>query len=405
MKANHLFRRVFTGLLTLVMVIPVLPGRASAASSAEILNRLNNLKAENTAIKAEIAEARAGYDANATQIQDLVSRKENIDREIALLHTQMLNMEEQLVIMGQLAADKQDELENAQQNLDDMNLRFRERIRAMEEGGRISYWEVIFRSKSFSDMLDRINIMDEIASADQRTIDKLNEAALEVEIARALMAAEAAELDATRQELTEAQSILRQRRTESDAALRELAQKQQEFAALLEESEAKQAALMKEIAAAQTDYNNAKYQEHLKNLALTGKNPPSDAKWITPVSGYRISSAFGNRTAPTAGASTYHQGVDMACPSGTPIYATRAGTVTKAAYQAGGAGYYVSLNHGDGFGSVYMHMTHYVVSAGQSVSAGQLLGYVGSTGVSTGPHLHFGISYAGTYVNPLAYID
>lgn len=405
MKANHLFRRVFTGLLTLVMAIPVLPGRASAALSAEILNRLNNLKTENTAIKAEIAEVSAGYDANATQIRNLVSRKESIDREIALLHTQILNMEEQLVIMGQLAADKQDELENAQQNLDDMNLRFRERIRAMEEGGRISYWEVIFRSKSLSDILDRINIMDEIASADQRTIDKLNEAALEVEIARALMAEEAAELDATRQELTEAQSILRQRRTESDAALRELVQKQQEFAALLEESEAKQAALLKEIASAQTDYNNAEYQEHLKNLALTGENPPSDAKWITPVSDYRISSAFGNRTPPTAGASTYHQGIDMACPSGTPIYATRAGTVTRAAYQADGAGYYVSLNHGDGFGSVYMQMTYYVVSAGQSVSAGQLLGYVGSTGISTGPHLHFGISYAGTYVNPLAYID
>ena len=89
---------------------------------------------------------------------------------------------------------------------------------------------------------------------------------------------------------------------------------------------------------------------------------------------------------------------------GTPIYATRAGKVTRTAYQAGGAGNYVSINHLDGFASVYMHMTHYVVSVGQEVSAGQLIGYVGSTGLSTGPHLHFGISYAGTYVNPLAYI-
>ena len=86
------------------------------------------------------------------------------------------------------------------------------------------------------------------------------------------------------------------------------------------------------------------------------------------------------------------------------ILPTRAGKVTRTAYQAGGAGNYVSINHLDGFASVYMHMTHYVVSAGQEVSAGQLIGYVGSTGLSTGPHLHFGISYAGTYVNPLAYI-
>ena len=110
------------------------------------------------------------------------------------------------------------------------------------------------------------------------------------------------------------------------------------------------------------------------------------------------------RKHPVLGTNRMHNGIDMACAQGTPIYATRAGTVTTAAYQAGGAGNYVSINHLDGFASIYMHMTHYVVSAGQSVTAGQLIGYVGSTGISTGPHLHFGISYAGTYVNPLAYI-
>ena len=110
------------------------------------------------------------------------------------------------------------------------------------------------------------------------------------------------------------------------------------------------------------------------------------------------------RLHPVLGYYRMHNGVDLACAQGTPIYATRAGTVTRASYQAGGAGNYVSINHLDGFASIYMHMTHYVVSAGQSVSQGQLIGYVGSTGISTGPHLHFGISYAGSYVNPLAYI-
>ena len=87
------------------------------------------------------------------------------------------------------------------------------------------------------------------------------------------------------------------------------------------------------------------------------------------------------------------------------ILPTRAGKVTATSYQAGGAGNYVSINHLDGFSSIYMHMTNYVVSVGQTVSQGQLIGYVGSTGLSTGPHLHFGVSYAGTYVNPLAYIN
>ena len=119
---------------------------------------------------------------------------------------------------------------------------------------------------------------------------------------------------------------------------------------------------------------------------MQGENPPSNASWTTPVSGYTITSPFGMRTHPILGTQRMHNGIDMA------------------SYQAGGAGYYVSINHLDGFASIYMHMTNYVVSAGQSVSQGQLIGYVGSTGLSTGPHLHFGISYAGTYVNPLAYI-
>ena len=116
-----------------------------------------------------------------------------------------------------------------------------------------------------------------------------------------------------------------------------------------------------------------------------------------------VSSPFGNRDAPTAGASTYHQGIVLSAPEGTPIYASRTGVVTTATFGKS-AGYYVSINHGDGYSSVYMHMTRYVVSKGQAVSAGQVIGYVGSTGVSTGPHLHFGIAYNGSYVNPANYI-
>lgn len=404
MKKISLFRSAFALFFSVFVVMSVLPGSARAASSAEILNKLNNLKSQNTTLKNEIAKVKSQYDANATEISALVSKKNAIDQEISLLHTQMLNIEEQITIMGQLVAEKQDELDEALKKLDELNDKYKTRVRAMEENGTVSYWEVVFRSRSFTDMLDRINMVDEIAESDQKRLDEMNEAALDVELSRSILTAERLELDTVRQELVQAQESLNERREASDETLRSLAQKQDAFQALIDESEAKQAALMNEIAKAQKEYNDAKYQENLKNLALTGKNPPSNATWITPVSGYYISSAFGYRTAPTAGASTYHQGVDMACNQGTPIYATRAGTVTTASFQAGGAGYYVSINHGDGFASIYMHMTHYVVSAGQKVSAGQLIGYVGSTGVSTGPHLHFGISYAGTYVNPLAYI-
>jgi murein DD-endopeptidase MepM/ murein hydrolase activator NlpD len=95
--------------------------------------------------------------------------------------------------------------------------------------------------------------------------------------------------------------------------------------------------------------------------------------------------------------------VDLAGPEGTPIVAARSGTVTIARY-SNSAGFYVTINHGDGFSSIYMHLTNYVVSVGQYVDQGQLIGYMGSTGISTGSHLHFGIAYNGVYVNPAIYV-
>ena len=134
-----------------------------------------------------------------------------------------------------------------------------------------------------------------------------------------------------------------------------------------------------------------------------GGGQVSSSGWLTPVPYYTLTSPFGMRLHPVYGYYRMHNGVDLACAQGTPIYASRSGKVTLATYGKD-AGYYVSLNHGDGFASVYMHMTHYIVSAGQYVEQGQVIGYVGSTGASTGPHLHFGISYNGTYVNPMNYI-
>ena len=116
-----------------------------------------------------------------------------------------------------------------------------------------------------------------------------------------------------------------------------------------------------------------------------------------------MSSAYGWRIHPVYGGKKFHYGIDLANSSGTPIIATRDGKVTVAKYSSS-AGYYVTLNHGDGFSSQYMHMTHYIVKVGQSVSAGQVIGYMGSTGASTGPHLHFSILYNGSHVNPANYI-
>ena len=397
-------KTVFAWFLVLVMVFSMVPVTASASSSSDIKKELDELKSENKKIQAEINAIQSKYDANASEMQVLVDKKAAVDQEIGLLNNQIININAQITAYGQLIADTQVELEDASDRLSQLSRKNKERIQAMEEEGTVSYWEVLFEANSFTDLLDRINMMEEIAASDQRRLQEMRDIAAQVSANQDELSLGKADLEQTRIELDEAQAVLEVKRTESDDLLRELVQKQEEFQVLLDESEAAQDELMKDIAAKEKEYSKAKYEENLAKLALQGQNPPSSAGWIKPVSGYTLTSPFGMRKHPVLGYNRMHNGIDMACPQGTPIYATRAGTVTTASYQAGGAGNYVSINHGDGFASIYMHMTNYVVSAGQTVSQGQLIGYVGSTGISTGPHLHFGISYAGTYVNPLAYI-
>ena len=117
----------------------------------------------------------------------------------------------------------------------------------------------------------------------------------------------------------------------------------------------------------------------------------------------RISSRFGKRKAPTAGASTYHKGVDIAAAQGTPIYAAKSGTVTISTYSSS-AGNYVMINHGNGLYTAYMHASKLYVKVGDKVSQGQTIAAVGSTGYSTGPHLHFSVIINGNYVDPLKYL-
>ncbi len=404
MKKRKFFKPVFALFLAVVMVFYVIPAPAAAATSDQIQEQIDVLEKENEAIQAEINALQKGYENISGDIQDIVDKKNAIDQEISLLNTQIVNINEQVAAYGQLVADTQEELEQQESYLEELSQKYKERIRAMEEENAVSYWSVIFEASSFTDMLDRINMINEITASDQRRLEEMRKVADEVIATREVLEEDLAELEQTRTNLAETQATLEIKRTESDDLLRELIEKQEEYEIMLAESEAAQEDLMAQIAAKEKELSAAKYKEELVKLALQGQNPPSNSAWTTPVSGYTLTSPFGMRMHPVLGYARMHNGIDMACPQGTPIYATRSGTVTTASYQAGGAGYYVSINHGDGFASIYMHMTHFVVSAGQSVSQGQVIGYVGSTGISTGPHLHFGISYGGTYVNPLAYI-
>ena len=396
--------RIAALILAAVVAVSGLPVSAGAATSGEIQKEIDALKEKNKEIQAQIDAVQSQYDANYSDMADIVAQKEAIDQEISLLSTKIETTNAQISAYSQLIADTQDEPDSAEEELRALSEQHRERVRVMEEKGSLTYWQVIFEANSFTDLLDRLTMVEEINAADRRRIEQMRIAADIVSATQMNLESEKSSLEATRVQLAADEETLAQKRSESDELLHELEKKAEEYELLMAESEVLQDELMQEIAAKEKELKEAKYDEYLAKLALQGENPPSDATWITPVSGWKLTSPFGMRTHPILKTQRMHNGIDMACAQGTPIYATRAGKVTRTAYQAGGAGNYVSINHLDGFSSIYMHMTHYVVSAGQTVSAGQLIGYVGSTGLSTGPHLHFGISYAGTYVNPLAYI-
>ena len=414
MKIKRIGKSIVACILAASLAFSVGPIEAEAASSSEIRNQISELKEEKAELQEQIDELRGQYQKNEDEMLDLVAQKDLIDQEIAILNEQIRNINAQIMSYGLLIADKQDELDQARARLAELSEKNRERIQAMEEEGNLSYWEVLFKANSFSDLLDRLNMIQEIAASDRRRMEEMAAVAEEIALAQEDLEREKAALETTRSELSAAQDALAARRAEADEILRQLIAKGEEYAQMIEDSEALQDELMQEIAQAEKDLKDAEYREWLATYVPPTTYPsddttpstdiPSSSGWICPVPYYTLTSPFGMRVHPIRGTWTMHNGVDMAAAQGTPIYASRSGKVTTASFQAGGAGYYVSINHGDGFSSIYMHMTHYIVSPGQYVTAGQVIGYVGSTGGSTGPHLHFGISYQGTYVNPMNYI-
>ena len=415
-------------LLSLVVgLIPVNAKKLESDLSKELEGKIDDLQSQKDDIQAQIDALKDQIKDNMSEMEKITAEKNVIDQEIGLLNQQILNINEQITTYGLLIADKQDELDEAQARLDDLTRQNKERIRAMEEDGGLSYWSVLFKASSFSDLLDRLSMIEEIAAADQRRLKEMDEAADAVAEARDALETEKAELESSRAELDEMQLKLADKRAEADAILVKLNARGEAYESLKDQAEEDEEALIAEIAKAEKEYNKEiarleeeerkrieeekrRAEEELKKQqeAQANKKPPSSVTngitWVMPCNYVYLSSPYGWRIHPVYGTSKFHSGVDLAAPGGNPIFASRSGTVTIATY-SDSAGYYVTVNHGDGFSTSYLHMTHYIVSPGQYVAAGQVLGYVGSTGVSTGNHLHFSIYYNGNTQNPADYIN
>lgn len=423
---------ILAGALALFMilglVLSILPASVFAASSSAIKDELAELEAEAERIQQEKADLAQQQAQNTADTEDIVTRKMEIDQEIKLIHDEMNNINAQMQTYNQLIAEKQMELDDAQARQDQLNQQYKERIRAMEENGRISYWSVLFRARSFSEFLGNVSLMADIARADQAMLDELNAVAQEIQTAQAELAEEKAGLDAQRTALSESQAELDAKSAEATQILDELNDKTAELQAYYAEYEEKESELSASIAQKEQEYTEALQAEeearreeeaaanNNNNSGSSGGNGNagseggsssggvSSSGWLYPLP-YRVSitDAYGWRINPISGQRSFHHGTDFAAGSGTAIYASRSGTVTDAGYDDV-YGYSVTINHGDGYSSLYAHMTHFVVSSGDYVTQGQVIGYVGSTGWSTGPHLHFSIYYNGSSVNPMNYV-
>ncbi len=444
MRNKKLWISILAGLMVAVMllslVVGILPRGASAATSSELKEQLDALQSEKDAITSQIRDLEKQQNQNRENMKDVMEQKAVLEQQVALLHAEITNVNDQIAAYSLLIADKQEELLEAKEQLKSLTAKHKERLRAMEEQGELSYWSVIFKANSFSDLLDRVSMVKEIAAADQRRLNEMNQVATAVTQAQKELEEEKKALEQTRDDLERSQAELDKKNQESDALLEELVLISEDMNALHAEFEDAESEVLDQIVQKDNEYNEkleeekeasrqasiqasieesiqasvqasieasidaSRKEESNKKPTPSGSSSGGSSKsWGRPCSYSYVSSPFGYRVHPVTGKWTMHKGVDLVAPKGTPIYASRSGYVTIATYHST-AGNYVTINHQDGYTSVYMHMTHDVVSVGEYVKAGELIGYVGSTGRSTGYHLHFGIAYNGEYVNPMKYI-
>ncbi len=442
----QLIAGIMAAILLLSLILSIIPHAHAEKSSDEIKDQIAEMEKENDSIQADVDELNGKLndlmneqESNRSEIEKIIAQKSLIDQQVGLLHAQVVNMNEQISAYNVLIADKQEAMEKAEAKLQELNDKYKDRIRAMEEDGSISYWSVLFQANSFADLLDRLNMVREIAAADSRRLQELRTAAEEVASAREILLTERSALTAAKTELNDAQAALELKREESDVVLTELAAKMQELSQqendyqdYMDQLEQELEELEIQLGKAENELEEALDREYWATYvppttkptyptggSNSGAGTAGDAivdesgiTWLTPCDYRRVSSPFGWRIHPVHKDWRHHNGVDLSASclmkkdgtTDSPIVATREGIVTVSTYSSS-AGWYVKIDHLDGYASVYMHMcSKPAVKAGDYVSAGQYLGCIGTTGTSTGDHLHFGIYKNGDPVNPMDYI-
>ena len=377
--------------LTAAVAVSLLPEAVVVPASAVTQAEIDAMKEEANSLKQQQEEIQDQLDSLAADRENAMARKTLLEQQINATRAEINTIAAQIAKYDELIAQKQTELDEAEAEEQAQYELFCERVRYMEEQGEVSYWSILFSSKDFADLLDNAMMVEEIMDYDNQVMDQLIALREQIEQDKAELETARQEQQDAKAEQEAAQANLQAQESEVDALLSQISNQEDELEAREAQLRAASDAATAEIAAAE------------RELAAQIANVPSESGFLWPLPGrYNLSSLFGSRKHPITGKANNHTGIDIPASSGTSILAAKSGVVTTSTYN-NAYGNYVVVSHSDGTSTLYAHMVRRNCSKGDTVSQGQVIGYVGTTGSSTGNHLHFEVRVNGSRVDPINY--
>lgn len=416
------WKKALTVLLALILCFSALGITPNGESAGATQAKISNMKNQINQITSQIKDIQTKLDAVRNDKSQAVQQKQYLDEQIALSDQRIAEIDQVLAEYDVAIAEKEQEVNDLHAQEEAQYQLFCERVRAMEEHGTVSYLSIIFNAASFSELLDNVMLVGEIMDYDQGVIDMLQATRASVEQAEAELEEGKADQQALRDEEAAARAELAEQEEAASQLVQEIAQKENEYQAAIQQKENEEAQIEKEMQAAQKAFEEEqrkareeeerrkREQQQQQQQSSGSKTSTSSSQVIVSESGFSwplpgyltLTSKYGWRT--IFGRSEFHLGTDIPAPRGTPIQAAKTGKVTTSTSHWS-YGNYVVVTHSDGTQTLYAHMSQRAVSVGQVVSQGQTIGYVGSTGNSTGNHLHFEIWVNGKRTNAENYFN
>ena len=394
-------------IITAVLMAVLMCMETSLVSAAS----LSEIRQEIKEKEAELSEGRSKEGSLASQMLKLEESIESMQSSINQLDSAITEGEAQLKVL-------EGELEEAQEKVSAQNENLGSRLRTMYKNGTVGFIDVLLDSGSFSEFLNNLNMVEMIYSSDKDVLSSLEDAYDEIDAKKKEVETLQAELNESKSVAEDKKAELEESRATVTAQKEEIASSNQETEAMLNALKADAEAMAQNAVANGSSSSNSTYvgNSGSSSSGSSGSSSGSSGSsssssslggsmaWPVPSVGTsNITSLFGYRVHPIFGVGRGHTGVDIGAPSGVPVVAANSGRVIYAGWY-GGYGYCVQIDHGGGVVTLYGHNSRLNVSVGQSVSRGQTIAYVGSTGYSTGPHCHFEVMIDGVRQDPLDYI-